>query len=431
MEWGVKHTLIFPLLGLLGSLTYAQPPVVKVVLEKAKTVEAPMTITLVGTVRPARSSRIASELSGVVAKMPVRQGDRVEQGQELCALNSDSLALQLESSRARLRSLESRHAELLAGTRKEDLARFQALYDEAVAERNRWEFERERVEKLYSGSESNAKEISDTRASHLSAEQRRLAARAALDMAVAGPRPEIIAQAAHEVEEQRASVQRFETDLKKAVIRAPFSGHIVSRAVEIGEWVPAGGTVATMVELESVLVWVDAPESAFPFLEVGAAARVKIDALGRSFDGTIKHLMREADRAARTFPVEIEIANPDDVLAAGMFARATIPAGPSQPALAVPKDAILTSGGIDKVGVVSQGPQGTTAMLVPVVVGNSVSDWITIVSGGVRDGDSVVVRGTENLLPFPMPVVVVDSQGTPVAAAPTSAVPPPTPNRDP
>jgi RND family efflux transporter MFP subunit len=387
-------------------------------------VEAPATITLVGTVRPARSSRVASELSGVVAEMPVREGDRVEQGQPLCLLNTDSLKLQLASAQARLKALASRHEELLAGTRKEDIARFQALHEEAIAERDRWRFELDRVEKLYSGSESNAKEISDTRASYLAADQRRVAAKAAFDLAQAGPRQETIAQAAFEVAGQQAAVARLETDLKKAVIRAPFTGHVVSRAVEIGEWVPSGGTVATMVELSTVLVWVDAPESALPYLEVGAPARVKVDALGRSFDGVIKHVMREADRAARSFPLEIELQNPKDMLAAGMFARATVPAGPSKAALAVPKDTVVTSDGTDHVGLVTQGPQGPTAMLVPVSVGASVGDWIAVLSGQISDGDLVVVRGNENLLPFPMPVVIVDEQGTPVAAnAPPQTLP--------
>ncbi len=407
----------------IAAVAQAQPPPTKVVLDKAKMVEAPVTITLVGTVRPARSSRVASELPGVVADMPVREGDHVEQGQPLCSLNVDSLKLQLASAQARLKSLQSRHEELLTGSRKEDIARFQALHEEAIAERDRWRFELDRVEHLYSGSESNAKEISDTRASFLSADQRRVAAKAAFDMAQTGPRQETIAQAAFEVAEQQAIASRLETDARKAVIRAPFAGHIVSRAVEVGEWVPAGGTVATMVELSTVLVWVNAPESALPFLEIGAPARVKIDALGRSYDGVIKHVMREADRAARTFPLEIELQNPRDVLAAGMFARATVPAGPGKAALAVPKDSVVTSDGTDHIGLMVPGPQGPTAMLVPVSVGASVGDWIAITSGGISEGDSVVVRGNENLMPFPKPVVIVDEQGTPVASAPPNAPP--------
>jgi RND family efflux transporter MFP subunit len=408
---------------MFASPASSQPPPTKVVLEKARTVDAPATITLVGTVVPARSSRVASELSGVVAKMQVREGDLVEQGQPLCSLNVDSLTLQLAAELARLQSLKSRHEELLAGTRPEEIARAKALHEESIAERDRWRFELDRVAKLYSGSESNAKEISDTRASFLAAEQRMLAAQAEYDQAKSGPRKETIAQAAHEVAQHQAVVDRLQSDLRKADIRAPFAGHVVSRAVEIGEWVAAGGTVATMIELSTVLVWVDAPESVLPFLVVGEGARVKIDALGRSFDGIIKHVMREADRTARTFPFEIEIKNTDGILAAGMFARATVSAGPKRAALAVPKDAVVTNAGVDRVGVVTQGPQGAMATLVSVTTGMSVGDWITITSEGIKEGDAVVIRGTENLMPFPSPVLIVDAQGTPVANAGAPAAP--------
>ena len=415
------------------NVAVSQPPPVKVVLEQAKTVDAPITITLVGTVRPARSSRVASELSGVVAQMDVREGDQVEEKKPLCSLNVDSLRLQIASAESRLKALKARHEELLAGTRKEDIARFEALYEEAIAERDRWKFERERVEKLYSGADANAKEIYDTRASHLAAEQRRIAAQAAYDLAKAGSRKETIAQAAFEVAEQQATVERLQSDLQKAVIRAPFKGHIVSRAVEVGEWVPAGGAIVTMIELASVLVWVDVPEDVLPHLAPGDPSRVKIDALGRTFEGEVKHVMREADRTARTFPVEIELQNPQGLLAAGMFARATLQAGPSRTVLAVPKDAVVTSDGIDRVGLVIQGKDGPMAMLAPVTVGMSVGDWITVTSPNLKDGDWVVVRGTENLFPFPNAVIVVDERGTPVAfgeVPPASAAAPGAADKD-
>lgn len=423
MNQTILKSVAVLILLLVATSASAQPPPARVVLEAVRKVEAPVTITLVGTVVPARTSRVASELSGVVSEMHVREGDAVEQGQPLCSLNVDSLTLQLAAEEAKLLSLKSRHEELLAGTRAEDISRYKALHEESIAERNRWQFELERIEKLYSGSESNAKEISDTRASFLAAEQRMVAAKSAYDLATAGPRKETIAQAAHEVAQHQAVVDRLKSDLRKAVIRAPFTGHVVTRSVEVGEWVSAGGAVATMIELRTVLVRVDAPESALPFLVVGSKARVKVDALGQSFDGTIKHVMREADKTARTFPIEIEIRNEEEKLAAGMFARATVPAGASRSTLAIPKDAIVTSGGVDRVGLVTHGDGGPVATLVPVTAGMSVGDWITISSDNIKEGDRVVIRGTENLMPFPTPVLIVDAQGSPVANSGGSAAP--------
>ena len=122
-------------------------------------------------------------------------------------------------------------------------------------------------------------------------------------MGVAGPRIQTIARAAFEVAAQQAVVDRIASDLAKATIRAPFGGHVVDRTVEVGEWLAAGGAqVVELVELTRVLVRVDAPESAMPYLMVGGQARVKLDALGRSVVGEIRHVIPQADPRARTFP---------------------------------------------------------------------------------------------------------------------------------
>jgi multidrug efflux pump subunit AcrA (membrane-fusion protein) len=381
--------------------------------------EAPSTITLVGTVRPVRRSEVGSEIAGIVAEMPVRQGDQVSAGGVICKLNRDALTFLLEESKARLSMLQARHEELLAGTRTQELSRLKALWDEASAEHARWDFEMKRVEKLYEGSDSNAKELYDTRADFLRAEQRMAAARAAYDLGLEGPRKEAIAQAAYEVAEQQAVARRIESDLEKTVIRAPFAGFVVNRSVEVGEWIAAGGTVVEMIELASVLVRVDAPEAAFSYVKLGEPARLRIDALGRSFEGKIKHVIRQANLQARTFPVEIEVDNNSGLLAAGMFARVTVAAGPRERVVAIPKDALVEREGIVYAAMAMPGQQGgMMGMLVGVTVGADVEDWITITSGNIRPGTLVITRGTESILPFPMPIEIVDKTGSPVAMPP-------------
>jgi len=185
--------------------------------------------------------------------------------------------------------------------------------------------------------------------------------------------------------------------------------------VEVGEWVTMGGTVAEMVELSRVLVNVDAPERALPFLEEGATVRVMIDALGYGLAGRIKHIIRQADRAARTFPVEIEIDNEEGKLAAGMFARATLPAGPSQRIVAVPTDAVVERDGTSYIARVIPHRDGPAGVLMPVTVGLSKDDWIAITSRNVEPGTPVIVEGNENIAPFPTPIQIVDERGTPVA----------------
>lgn len=417
----IVHTKRFSAL-VLGATALLAPgasgqgmPAARVVLAEATEQAAPATITVVGTVRALRQSAIGSEVGGIVAEMPARQGDFVEQGQVLCRLNDDTVRLQHAAAAARLRALEARHQELLAGSRVEEIDRAKAEYDEARAMEERWRLEWERVENLYRDASSIPKEVWDTRASHEAAQQRTRAYKADYDMAVKGPREEEITRAAFDVEEQRAEVDRLASDLAKTTIRAPYSAYVTELNTEVGEWVAAGDSVLSLIDLHSVLVRADVPEAALPYVSLGDTVRVYVDALQRTFEGTVRHIIRQADPRARTFPVEVEIINEEGLLADGMFTRTTLKGGQDQNFVTVPKDALVERGGVTYVGLVTPGPEGALmAALTPVTVGVDVADRITVTSGNVPAGSQVVVRGNENLLPFPMPIQPVDEVGNPV-----------------
>lgn len=396
-------------------LAVAQMPVTKVVVVEARSMDAPSTLTVVGTVEPFRRSRVSSEIAGHVEQMPGREGDLINEGGVICQLDDATFRFRVEEERAELASLQARHDELLAGTREEELARLKALFDESTAVFDRWAFEMERVQNLYADHESNKKEYYDTRAEYLAAERRKIAAEAAYNLGVEGPRKETILQAASAVAKQKAVVDRAVDELSKTTIRAPFTGHVVQRMVEVGEWLSVGDAVVEMVDLSSVLVRVHVPEFALPFLAVDDAARVRIDALKRFFDGRIKRVMLQADPNARTFPIEVEVDNAERLIAGGMFARVTVPAGPKAKVVAVPKDAIVERDGTAYLAKLSQARSGDpVGILMPVTLGADIGDWIAITSNNLDAGTPVITRGTERILPFPTPVEVVDAKGTPV-----------------
>ena len=402
-----------------SGLASAQMPVTKVVVTKARLFKAPATITVVGTVEPLRRSRVGTEIAGLIVEMPIREGDVVELGDRICMLKDDLHVLRLAEEKARLAMLRARQEELLAGTRKEELVRLKALLEETTADFERWQFEMRRIESLYEGRDSNAKEYHDTQADFRRSQRRRTAAQASYDLAVAGPRKEVLAQAGYAVAQQQAVADRIETELGKTSIVAPFGGSIIARHVEVGEWIDTGDVVVEIVDLSSVLVRVDLPESALPFLKLGASALVKVDALKQTFEGKVKHILRQADRQAHTFPVQIAVANSERSLAAGMFARVTLPAGPEHELVATPKDSIVERDGVPYVAVVIPGRDGQdNGVLMPVTLGAEAGpkgEWVTITSDNLSAGQRVIVRGNERVLPFPMPVEIVDDYGTPVA----------------
>jgi len=105
------------LLAVTGSVAFGQMPVPTVSVVEALQQRVPVTLRLVGSVKPMTRSLIASEVAGVVSELPVEEGDRVEAGAVVCRLRSTIMRLLHEQAVARSRQLQAELDELEAGTR--------------------------------------------------------------------------------------------------------------------------------------------------------------------------------------------------------------------------------------------------------------------------------------------------------------------------
>ena len=183
-------------------------------------------------------------------------------------------------------------------------------------------------------------------------------------------------------------MKRLERDLSKTRTRAPFDGFVVSKSTEVGEWIDAGGAVCEMVALNTVKIRADVPESAVIFARAGARASVHVDALGSSIEARISRVIPKAAEDARTFPLEVDLANQDHTLLAGMFAWVHVPSGPAGKRLMVPKDAIVARGLDKQVFVVRVDPRGGE-MAVPMAVttGIEIESEIEVGAPGLKAGD--------------------------------------------
>ena len=348
-------------------------PVNKVLLAEAQLKELPATSLLVGSVRPNRTSIVGAEVEGLVTALPVRQGDYLKQGTLICQLNDDILQLELRAAEGKLESLS-------------------AAVKIAKADLDRWTREKERVAKLQSAQRANAKEVYDTLADFLMAENR-------------------VREAEQDVVEQNAQVGLKKIEISKTRIVAPFDGYVTALHTEVGQWLQRGGQVIEIIDLETVLVRVDAPESSIVHIRVGDEVRVKLDALNSTVTGRVKYIVPQAHELARTFPVDIAIANPQHALRSGMFARCTVRTGPAGQVIAVPRDAVVHKEGTNRIWKVqAAGPQNMMAFPMSVTLGAEVGEWVAITSGNVSPGMKVVVRGNEQLMPFPAKVIVVEEE---------------------
>ena len=196
--------------------------------------------------------------------------------------------------------------------------------------------------------------------------------------------------------------------MAKHTIRAPFSGWVVARFTEKGQWVTRGGLIARIAELDRVKVVAQVPEMSVRFLRPGAEVRLEFDAAPDvSWVGQVARVVPQADLLSRSFPVEVLLENRvvdgAPVLKGGMLARAWLPVGQTGSVTVVPKDAVVLGVArpfvycIDQNATADQMATGTVRP-VEVALGAAIEGQVEV-RGGIEPGQLVVTRGNERLRP--------------------------------
>ena len=106
----------------------------------------------------------------------------------------------------------------------------------------------------------------------------------------------------------QTEIQQVRDQLNKSRIVAPFNGWITQEFTEVGQWVSAGGQVVEMVDLSRVQVEVPLPERYVKDIRVNDPVAAVIDGLPTlQAQGRVFSVVAQADRAARTFPIKVEL----------------------------------------------------------------------------------------------------------------------------
>lgn len=135
------------------------------------------------------------------------------------------------------------------------------------------------------------------------------------------------ARAFADLEDARAYGREIEVELARTRINAPITGVLDRRPVEIGDYVRKGDHIATVVELDPLLVTAQFPERQAPSLQPGMTGSARFSD-GTERPGVIRYVSAVADPQTRTFRVELEIANSGNRLGEGLTAELDVPLPP-------------------------------------------------------------------------------------------------------
>ena len=127
------------------------------------------------------------------------------------------------------------------------------------------------------------------------------------------------------LEAAKAELTRARLDLGYMTIAAPFGGALLSRVVEVGDFVKRGDPIAIYIDNRTIIVSANLSEYDARFVDVGDNAQATL-ATGETVRGRIRYVAPVADEATRTFVVELEVDNADGALRIGGTAELQIPA---------------------------------------------------------------------------------------------------------
>ncbi len=275
-----------------------------------------------------RQVNLAFKVPGRLQIVTVEEGDRVNTGQLVAALEKEDFEDEVRLARARVAGSTAILEELETGTRSEEIEQARALVNQSEAALELAKVTLKRQEELAARDFASHQVHDEAQARVDEAKAQLKFAQEALELAETGPRQEDIAQARAQLAADQAALSLAERRLADASIVAPNEGTILTRVREPGAIVAPGETVYTLSLTSPVWVrtYVDEPDLGriFP----GMKADVHTDA-GGVYGGQIGFVSPVAEftpktvetrelRTSLVYRLRVIVDNPDNLLLQGM-----------------------------------------------------------------------------------------------------------------
>ncbi|PYX81836.1 MAG: efflux transporter periplasmic adaptor subunit [Acidobacteria bacterium] len=209
-------------------------------------------------------------------------------------------------------------------------------------------------------------------------------------------------RATAEQRQTEANVAEVRATIERKTIRAPFSGILGIRKINLGQYLPGGGPVVSLQSLNPIYVNFGVPQQVAGQARSGRTLRVSAEQLpGQAFTGRVTAIDSVIDEGTRNFQVQGTLSNPEGKLRPGMFVQVDLALGAGRPAITLPASAISYAPYGDSVFIVTglkdqkgQSYRGVRQQFVKVQ--GSRGDQVAVISG-VNPGDEVVTSGVFKL----------------------------------
>lgn len=328
------------------------PEIVHLKVVTATTMSVPDALEAVGTVRAFQTSQLASQATGTITQVRVREGDHVRRGDVLARIDQSepSAALDRAVATEAAAANELTAAESDLQLAESTLARYQILFEKQIVARQQFD---------------------EVKARQQSALAHRDLARAAQLQA-------------------KAAVTEAKAVLDFTRVTAPFDGVITERKLDPGAMASPGLPILTVEDVSRYRLEASVNENDLRYVRMGDRVPVSIDALGDTqLAGKVVQIVPAADAATRTFVIKVELPG-NSAVRSGFFGHAQFSRGEKQ-SLLLPQAAVVERGQLHGAYVLDP---GGIASLRYVTLGRTTGAQVEILAG-VQNGDQIVAEPGE------------------------------------
>jgi multidrug efflux system membrane fusion protein len=210
---------------------------------------------------------------------------------------------------------------------------------------------------------------------------------------------ETVDQKQSQLDQAKAMIIKTEALIAQKLIRAPFSGQLGVRQIEVGQYLTPGAAIVTLTDLSTLYVNFTLPSQMRPQISVGQNVNVTADAYpGHAFEAKIATIEPQVSADTRTMQIQATMSNPDNALLPGMFVNAAVVLPPQPDIVVLPETAVDYTLYGDSVYVIredgkdAKGSPVLKAARTPVKTGARWGGKVAILSG-LEPGQLVVAAG--------------------------------------
>lgn len=326
---------------------------------------------------------ISSKISAKVTKVVVENGQYVNEGDTIAVLDDQDIQNSIKTATAQLEVNEKQvnSAEQQLNSTQTSLEKLKINVDDA--QRN---YDREKAlfdAGAVSQSELDASEkaLNTSKADYNSGQANIEISKASIESAKAS------------VEAQKVNIEKLQNDLNNVVIKAPISGVISEKNVNVGQIINQGAVLAKINDISYVFATIQVPQEKINDIEVGKPAEVTLEDNNTVHNGTLDSIDLSGDSTLRVFNCKIKMENSKKELLPGEYAKVNFSnTENNNKVITIPVSSLAGSEGDYYVFINDNG----VASKVAVDIGDADENNVEITSG-VKEGDEIICTNMSSL----------------------------------